>query len=70
MISYKSGEVEEEAAQAKKAIGLLGGEIVELKKFQLAGTDISRSFVKIKKNLKTPKSYPRKAGEPTKNPIN
>lgn len=69
-ISYKSGEVEEEAAQAKKAIGLLGGEIVELKKFQLAGTDISRSFVKIKKNLKTPKSYPRKAGEPTKNPIN
>ena len=68
-ISYKSGEIEEELNQAKKAVCLLGGEIEDVDKFILAGTDISRSFVKIRKIKRTPKTYPRKAGTPAKNPI-
>lgn len=68
-ISYKSGEIEEEIEQAKKAIRVLGGEIDEVEKFVLSGTDISRSFVKIKKKKRTPEIYPRKAGTPTKNPL-
>lgn len=68
-ISYKSGEIEEEIKQAEKAVHLLGGEIVDVDKFILAGTDFSRSFIKIRKKQRTPNAYPRKAGTPAKNPI-
>ena len=68
-ISYKSGEIEEELSQSKKAIFVLGGKIESVKKFRLVETDAERSFVQIKKVKKTPKTYPRKAGTPSKNPI-
>lgn len=68
-ISYKSGEIDDEVNMAKKAVHLLGGEIQQVDKFILAGTDLSRSFVKIKKKKKTPKTYPRKPGTPSKEPI-
>ena len=66
-ISYKSGEVDEEATQAKRAIYLLGGEVKDIYKFDLF--DQKRSFVVIEKERKTPKAYPRKAGTPTKEPL-
>lgn len=66
-ISYKSGEIEEEVSQAKKAIKLLGGKIENVYKFDLY--EQKRSFVIISKEKKTPKTYPRKAGTPTKEPI-
>lgn len=68
-IPYKSGEVEEEVTGAKKAVHVLGGKIEDVVKFQLPGTEIGRSFVKIKKYQNTPKKYPRKAGLPAKEPI-
>lgn len=68
-ISYKSGEVEAELNQSKKAIFLLGGEIRNVKKFRLVETDAERSFVQIEKVKKTPRTYPRKAGTPSKSPI-
>lgn len=68
-ISYKSGEIEEEVTQSKKAVFLLGGKIESVKKFRLVETDAERSFVQIRKVKKTPKTYPRKAGTPSKNPI-
>ena len=68
-ISYKSGEIEEEAAQAKKAISVLGGTVSKIEKFTLPGTDVSRAFIQIEKKKKTPKGYPRKAGTPSKHPI-
>lgn len=68
-ISYKSGEIEEELSAAKKAIFLLGGKTKEVIPFQLDGTDISRSFVMIGKEKKTPKAYPRKSGIPSKKPL-
>ena len=68
-ISYKSGEIEAELSQSKKAIFVLGGKIESVKKFRLVETDAERSFVQIKKVKKTPKTYPRKAGTPSKNPI-
>ena len=68
-ISYKSGEIEEELSAAKKAIFLLGGQTKEVISFQLDGTDISRSFVMIGKEKKTPKAYPRKSGMPSKKPL-
>lgn len=66
-ISYKSGEIEDEAEQAKKAVSVLGGEIEKIYKFDLYGQ--KRSFVLIRKKKKTPKGYPRKAGTPTKSPL-
>lgn len=68
-ISYKSGDIEEELQQSKKAIHVLGGSTKEVIKFQLPNTEMSRSFVVIEKIKSTPKAYPRKAGTPSKEPI-
>jgi 16S rRNA (guanine527-N7)-methyltransferase len=66
-ISYKAGECEEEVAEAKSAVFLLGGKIEEVKKFDLG--EAKRAFVTITKTQGTPKKYPRKAGTPSKNPL-
>lgn len=66
-ISYKSGECDEEVAASKKAVSILGGEIKNVHKFSLG--DSGRSFITIEKVKKTPKTYPRKAGTPSKEPI-
>ena len=68
-ISYKSGNVDEEVSESEKAVEMLGGRIEEVIKFQLPGTDINRSFVKVKKVKGTSKKYPRKSGIPAKEPI-
>lgn len=68
-ISYKSSDIEEELAQGKKGISVLGGKLKEVQKFTLPDSDLQRSFVIIEKEKKTPKSYPRKAGTPSKNPL-
>lgn len=68
-ISYKSEEIDEEVKEAEKAVKILGGEIEEIIKFRLPGTEIGRSFVKIRKREQTKKKYPRKAGLPAKEPL-
>ncbi len=68
-IPYKSGEIDEELQQAKKAVKILGGKVSDVVKFQLPGTEIGRSFVKIDKLETTKKRYPRKAGLPSKEPL-
>lgn len=68
-IPYKSGEIDEEVIQAKKAVHLLGGKLENVVKFQLPESEISRSFVKIKKTNNTTKKYPRKSGLPAKEPL-
>ena len=68
-VPYKSGEIDEEVEQAKKAVHVLGGKLENVIKFQLPGTEIGRSFVVIKKVQNTAKKYPRKAGLPSKEPI-
>lgn len=68
-IPYKSGEIDEEVKVAQKAIKVLGGKHREVVKFQLPGSDIGRSFVKIEKVKPTGKKFPRKSGMPSKEPI-
>lgn len=68
-VPYKSGEIDEELKSSEKAVSILGGKVEEAVKFQLPGTDIGRSFVKIHKIKETKKKYPRKAGMPTKEPL-
>lgn len=66
-ISYKSGEIETEAAKSKSAVFLLGGKVNNIVKFELG--ESGRSFIIIDKINGTPKSYPRKAGVPSKKPL-
>lgn len=68
-VPYKSGEIDEEVEASKKAVHILGGKLEDVIKFQLPGTEIGRSFVKIKKTQNTTKKYPRKAGLPAKEPL-
>lgn len=67
--AYKSGKVEEELAEGKKAISILGGKLEKTEEFMLPGTDMERSLVVIKKMKKTSGKYPRKAGTPAKEPL-
>lgn len=68
-ISYKSGKVKEEAQQAEKAVGILGGKMKDIIYFQLPDSEIERSLVVIEKIKNTSPKYPRKAGTPLKEPL-
>ena len=68
-ISYKSGKIEEELSQAKTALKILGGEIMNTITFQLPRADGERCLIKIKKVRNTPNKYPRKSGLPGKEPL-
>ena len=68
-ISYKSGNVDNELEQSQKAIHILSGDTIKCEKMVLPGTDVSRSFVIVRKNAKIHKKYPRKAGTPGKEPL-
>ena len=68
-IAYKSGNIEEELLQAKKAIGILGSWIEDVIAFRLPGADAERSLVKVKKISGISMKYPRKAGVPGKEPL-
>ena len=68
-VSYKSGNVDNELRESEKAIRILGGEIGKACSFVLPETDFARTLVPIKKIKSTGKKYPRKAGTPSKEPL-
>ena len=68
-VSYKSEKVQEESEKAKKAIQILGGKVEKQEEFTLPDSDIYRNLFVIRKVDITPKKYPRKAGLPSKEPI-
>lgn len=68
-IAYKSGSVDEEITNSEKAIRIMGGKLFGVEKFSLPDSEYDRSLVFINKEKASPKSYPRKAGVPSKTPI-
>ena len=68
-ISYKSEKILEEYEQAKRAISILGGKYEKQIDFILPDTDIYRNLFVIRKIKNTPVKFPRKAGLPSKEPI-
>ena len=68
-ISYKAGECEDEIDNSKNAINILSGKIEKVEKFSLPDSEISRSFIKIKKIKNLSNKYPRKSGIPSRNPL-
>lgn len=68
-VSYKSEKITEEMKMAEKAISVLGGEYLNQVEFTLPDSDIYRNLFMIEKKKVSPKKYPRKAGLPSKEPI-
>lgn len=69
-ICMKGPKAEEEIKEASNALKILGGEIEEVREFKLGNEEFSRKIVKVRKVRPTPMKYPRKAGTPTKEPLN
>ena len=68
-LALKGPMAEEELANAKRAIKILGGEIEDIFSAEIPFTDLSHKIIIIKKVRQTPMQYPRKAGIPSKTPI-
>lgn len=68
-VALKGPLADEELAAAKKAIRLLGGELMPTIDCHVPFTDLNHKIVIIKKVAKCPKGYPRKAGTPAKKPL-
>ena len=68
-IALKGPLADEELAAAKKAIRILGGELMPTVEASVPFTDLNHKIVIIKKVAKCPKEYPRKAGTPSKKPL-
>ena len=68
-ISYKSEKITEEYENAREAIKVLGGKYEKQVEFTLPDSDIYRNLFIIKKEKNTPGKFPRKAGLPSKEPI-
>lgn len=68
-IAMKGPDAKDELNESKRALEVLGGEILEVKNFILPQSDNERCVIIIKKCRHTPPNYPRKSGKPSKQPI-
>ena len=68
-ICMKGSDIKEEVKNSKRAIDILGGEIVNIEELVLPKSDNRRNLIIIKKKKNTPLKYPRKAGIPSKEPL-
>lgn len=68
-IALKGPEIKNEIEESKKALKVLGAEIVDKIDITLPSSDITHILLVMKKVQKTPTKYPRKAGMPRKNPL-
>ena len=63
------GQNSENWQDSRRAIKILGGELSDIREFDLPGTDMKRTILTIRKIASTPAAYPRKAGKPEKEPL-
>lgn len=68
-VAYKAESAEAEIGISGNALKKLEGSITKTEEFVIDNTDYKRTLIFVKKNKKTPKTYPRKASVPTKNPL-
>lgn len=68
-LAMKGSAPEAEIKNAKRAIGILGGRIVDVVKVHIEPLDINHTVAIIKKEKKTDPAFPRKAGTPVKKPL-
>lgn len=68
-IAMKGPDCEDELNAAKRAIKLLGGEVEDVKKYLVPGTDATHSAIIIRKTADTPAKYPRRWAQIKKQPL-
>lgn len=68
-LAMKSSHTEEEIYEARKAIYLLGGKLVEIQDYTVPTTDVVHRVVVIEKVSPTPKKYPRRFAQIKKQPL-
>ncbi|MHC5250130.1 16S rRNA (guanine(527)-N(7))-methyltransferase RsmG [Enterococcus sp. LJL90] len=68
-LALKAAKSQEELTEAKPAIALLGGKVIEEIDLALPQTGDERHILVIQKKKVTPKKYPRKPGQPNKQPL-
>jgi 16S rRNA (guanine527-N7)-methyltransferase len=68
-IAQKKGDISPEISQAAKVISLLGGNLREVRKIELAEFTDERRLIIIDKVSSTPPQYPRSPGIPAKRPL-
>lgn len=68
-VAQKKGAIDEEISQASKAISLLGGSLLEVKRINLEEFVGERYLVIVDKIVATPQGYPRRPGIPGKRPL-
>ena len=69
LICLKGPKAADEAAEAKRAIKILGGELESISEYEIPDADLKHNAVIIKKISQTPTKYPRKAPKPAKEPL-
>lgn len=67
--ALKAAKSEEELEEARKAIAVLGGKLINEQDVSLPNNGGSRYVLTIQKKKETPKKYPRKPGMPNKQPL-
>jgi len=67
--AMKGPDAENEVSEAKRALELLGGKVVNIIKTSLPVEEGERNIIVVEKVKSTPKQYPRKAGTPSKSPL-
>src|SRR3989442_15025436 len=68
-VAWKGEQIEAELDAAKNVYGHLGGRLREVRPVQVPGIEQSRTLVVIEKVSRTPKTYPRREGVPSKRPL-
>ncbi|MGI5894624.1 MAG: 16S rRNA (guanine(527)-N(7))-methyltransferase RsmG [Candidatus Merdivicinus sp.] len=67
-VALKGYEIEEELSEAKYAITQMGGQVEDVRKYDL-GEEARRAIVLIRKVRQTPAKYPRPAAKMKKSPL-
>ncbi len=67
--AMKGKDVDDEVKNARYAVKVLGGRLIEIVHVQVPGTDLIRHCIMVEKVQPTPAKYPRKAGMPEKRPL-
>ena len=69
LIAYKGPSAAEEVAAAQNALRTLGGASAQILPAPIPGRDWAHTLVVVQKAQKIPAQYPRKPGEPSRNPL-
>ena len=69
-VAWKGEQIETELDAARDVYGQLGGRLREVRPVQVPGIERRHHLVVMEKVSRTPKTYPRREGVPSKRPLN